>query len=321
MDKVLTWNIGGGSTTTGMKTEESIFKHIRRGFLVVCLQETSVETSYKGYISHSDLRKSGKGGGVTTLVHRSISRHCESFKIDVPDDLSLNIAVLKYTDQSSQELYIINVYVPPSNSRRKCTSSDDFDFLTEVITSLSIGTGEVIICGNFNARIGLNNEFYESQDLAHHVDLLNASQTAHPSNFRGGGPVGVKRCTQDPGTNSHKNHLLNMIDSCDLLILNGRTLGDSKGSFTCFKYNGNSVVDYFICNVEAVNQVISLQVLDHTHQSDHSPVSLCLWTCFTSKDKLNVPSTYAAPFRYQISSKKLNVFKNDISSKDVEGKI
>ena len=64
-----------------------------------------------------------------------------------------------------------------------------------------------------------------------------------------------------------------------------------------------------------------MQVLDHTHLSDHSLVSLCLWTCFTSKDKLNVSSTYAAPFRYQISSEKLNVFKNDISSKDVEGKI
>ena len=138
MDKVLTWNIGGGSTTTGMKTEEPIFKHIIRGFLVVCLQETSVETSYKGYISHSNLRKSGKGGGVTILVHRSISRHCECVKIDVPDDLSLNI---RYTDQSSQELYIINVYIPPSNSRRKCTSSDDFDFLTEVITSLSYRGG------------------------------------------------------------------------------------------------------------------------------------------------------------------------------------
>ena len=98
-------------------------------------------------------------------------------------------------------------------------------------------------------------------------------------------------------------------------------LGDSAGSFTCFKYNGNSVVDYFICNAEAVNQVMSMQALDHTHLSDHSPVSLCLWTCFTSKDKINVPSTYAAPFRYQISSGKLNVFKNDISSKEVEGKI
>ena len=231
MDKVLSWNIGGGSTTTGIKTQESIFKHIIGGFLVVCLQETSIETSHKGYISYSDLRKSGKGGGVTTLVHRSISRHCERIKIDIPDDLSLNIVVLKYTDESLQELHIINVYIPPSNSRRKCISSDDFDFLTEVITSLSIDTREHIICGDFNARIDLNNEFYESQDLAHHVDLLNPSQTAHSSNFRGGGPVGVKRCTQDPGTNSHKNHLLNMIDSCDLLVLNGRTLGDSTHKF------------------------------------------------------------------------------------------
>ena len=80
----------------------------------------------------------------------------------MPDDLSLNIVVLKYTDQSSQELYIINVYIPPSNSKRKCASSDDFDFLTEVITSFSINAREVIICEDFNARIGVNNEFYES---------------------------------------------------------------------------------------------------------------------------------------------------------------
>ena len=122
------------------------------------------------------------------------------------NDILLNIVVLnKYSCQLSQEC-CINVYIPPS--KLKCTSSGDFDFVAEVMTSLSIDARIVILCFDFSARIGLNNEFYDSQDLAHHVEFLNPSQTAHPSNFRGEGPVGIKCCTQNLGTNSHKNHLL-----------------------------------------------------------------------------------------------------------------
>ena len=38
-----------------------------------------------------------------------------------------------------------------------------------------------------------------------------------------------------------------LIDSCvasNLYILNGRTFGDVCGKYTCFQYNGNSVINY-----------------------------------------------------------------------------
>lgn len=55
------------------------------------------------------------------------------------------------------------------------------------------------------------------------------------------------RLSQDKKNNASGNKLIDLCTTNRLNILNGRTLGDLTGKFTCFKRNGNSVVDYVLC--------------------------------------------------------------------------
>ena len=64
-----------------------------------------------------------------------------------------------------------------------------------------------------------------------------------------------------------------------MFILNGRTRSqkttkDSK--FTCIRYNGSSVVDYVIAQVDSLKMVAQFQVLEKLIESDHKPLSLTL---------------------------------------------
>ena len=55
-----------------------------------------------------------------------------------------------------------------------------------------------------------------------------------------------QRHNEDVTVNKYGINLMNIIEQSQLIILNGRVLGDLKGSKTCQKYNGSSTVDYMI---------------------------------------------------------------------------
>ena len=55
-----------------------------------------------------------------------------------------------------------------------------------------------------------------------------------------------QRHNEDVTVNKYGRNLMNIIEQSHLIILNGRVLGDLKGSKTCHKYNGSSTVDYMI---------------------------------------------------------------------------
>ena len=56
----------------------------------------------------------------------------------------------------------------------------------------------------------------------------------------------LPRKSEDKSTNPYESEFLSLVLNNNLIILNGRTLGDLSGSFTCIKPNGSSVVDYFM---------------------------------------------------------------------------
>ena len=98
--------------------------------------------------------------------------------------------------------------------------------------------GDIIIGGDFNCRVGLladyveeDNNLYGNRDPKQIVD----NQFAN-------------RYSQDKTINSLGRNLIDLYPTRQLKIMNGRTLGDLTGNFTCYKRNGNSVVDYVICS-------------------------------------------------------------------------
>jgi hypothetical protein len=58
-------------------------------------------------------------------------------------------------------------------------------------------------------------------------------------------------------------------------IINGRTLGDTGGKFTCHRYNGSSVVDYGIVHSSVLQHVQYFSVHNSFEAlSDHCMISM-----------------------------------------------
>ena len=90
--------------------------------------------------------------------------------------------------------------------------------------------------------------------------------------------IACKRNSKDCITNDRGNQLLDFGCEWNLTIINGATLGDTLGDWTCYRYNGNSVVDYVMISHELKDSVSYLKVLELTEYSDHKPLLCCLRT-------------------------------------------
>ena len=66
-----------------------------------------------------------------------------------------------------------------------------------------------------------------------------------------------------------ENYLSDLCITDSLTILNGRTIGDLTGKFTCFAYKGNSTVDLVIAPNTVEQKVNYFKILPVTEWSDH----------------------------------------------------
>ena len=92
-------------------------------------------------------------------------------------------------------------------------------------------------------------------------------------------------------------------------IINGRTLGDISGSYTCFQCNGRSTVDYIICSAR---QIKSFTLLKKTHVpcmviSDHAAL-----TGIASTLEININSIMSSPTSDPENHKSRGLVKNFI---------
>ena len=95
-----------------------------------------------------------------------------------------------------------------------------------------------------------------------------------------------------------------MLLNNDLHILNGRTIGDLFGEFTCLQSGGASVVDYFIISSDCKQYVKYMSVLDFTCFSGHKPLMLALKLSLSEVTEKSRPLQEAydrAPLRFKIS--------------------
>ena len=131
----------------------------------------------------------------------------------------------------------------------------------------------IFMAGDMNARTGAQNATTGSEHLVLQ-ELLD-----HES-FRNSSPLA-------PGTRNSKDTVINdrgaqLIDfGCEwnLTILNGSVLGDILGDWTCYRYNGNSVVDYIMISHKLKDTISHQEVQEFSEHSDHRPLLCSLRTC------------------------------------------
>lgn len=84
-----------------------------------------------------------------------------------------------------------------------------------------------------------------------------------------------KRRSKDKTLNRQGKDLIEEIEELGLGIMNGNKRGDEEGEMTYVGRNGNSVIDYAICNVEAWDEVRNMKVGNRA-ESDHRPIEITM---------------------------------------------
>ena len=135
----------------------------------------------------------------------------------------------------SNDIYLCFTYIPPSNSsREENVPTDHFRILNENITNYR-NLGKVILCGDFNSRVGILPDFISEKEQNPEFGIHNEST-----------PNTIPRISKDKNINYSTRKLIETCVSHNLRIANGRINGDSLGQMTRYNYKGASVVDYFI---------------------------------------------------------------------------
>ena len=149
------------------------------------------------------------------------------------------------------------------------TQFDPFSDFEEKITNVA-NSGEIIAFGDFNSRTGSKLDYLENENN-HEIPL--------PDNYLTDTVATYPRGNLDTVTNMYGELLISLCRSVPLRICNGRKLGDTLGSYTCYKWNGNSTVDYCLASPGVYNKISSFQVDTWLpHLSDHCPILICLKT-------------------------------------------
>ncbi|UYV74537.1 hypothetical protein LAZ67_12000039 [Cordylochernes scorpioides] len=124
--------------------------------------------------------------------------------------------------------------------------------ITHIDYHMSEGN-EVLIAGDINIRIGNAGGFHNPLKLN---SLLNKY-----------------RKSKDLISSKLSEKLISFTDSNSITIANGRTKGDTHGSFTFISERGSSVLDYFMYT-HGLTQIISDMWIEELSYSDHLPIVL-----------------------------------------------
>jgi len=252
----------------GPKSSMDDFMEVIKEKDVFCLQETKEPVKIAGYRCFNSNRKSSRSGGVCIGVRNDISKGVIAVNTSCCEDI-VAVRFKKGHFATTKDFVLINVYDSPLNSSYKKNTIDDsstLDKATEIIHRLQ-SDNEVLVMGDFNARTGSEPDFNDP-----HFDPSSTYQDEH-DNIMSQVP---KRSNKDIKLNSNGKPFIDFVKGNGLLILNGRTLGDIFGAFTCLKYNGCSVVDYMCTTANLYSNVMSMRVGEFSPLSDHYPLNMSL---------------------------------------------
>ena len=176
----------------------------------------------------------------------------------------------------TQDLYLAVVYVCPQYSSYSQKSDDIFEHIERDIAHFSSDGSQFLICGDFNARTNVSEDYCTSDNIDDFVRLPHAYIQDIP----------MPRLNMDTSsTNNYGDKLLDLCKGTGLRILNGRFLGDTLGHPTCYSPNGNpSTIDYMMLSSTAVSRVRHFMVNNLTTSSIHCSLSLLIKTgCYKIK--------------------------------------
>lgn len=274
--KIMSWNLKGykeeiDGYTINKFTEEKVTQHLIEHDIIF-VQETHLDEDSKKDIYLSGFLKNchfirrkrnnavSASGGISVFIKDYIKH-----KIKILPRSDSNIIWLHVKNEfMGQDVFIGCIYIPPEHSSfGKDFTNDIWHQLESDIEELST-KGSIILCGDMNSRTGEICDFIQCDSDNNRYPL---PDNYCFDNFR-------NRQSYDKVILKQGRRLVNACINNNLYILNGRTLGDVHGNYTCFTYNGCSTVDYIICSKVLFKHVIYMKVNKLTVYSDHCSIEM-----------------------------------------------
>ena len=266
---ILSWNINDGrSRIGGPKVEDADFSKLLAENDIFCLQETKSEIHLPDFICINSNRPDSRSGGVCIGYRKSLKNFISEYKTTASADIigvSLKAAHFNLRD----DIVLLNAYNSPEQSsysiRKRKELNNEYtstmDALESIVSDIR-PKRSVILAGDLNARVadlidvyipsthqGCNDHVWDSKDYT---------------------PI-PRRSNKDNSANSSGKTLIDLLQTTDLVLLNGRTVGDIFGEITCYTWNGCSAIDIVCVSRPLYDTIKSMQVLDLNIFSDHRP--------------------------------------------------
>ena len=311
------WNVEGyNSKLIGNKLEDPEFLNVVSKADILGLAELHADNklSIPGF---ENIKQKNRGpkmhGGIGVFVRNELS-HIVQYVPNNNED-SIWIKLKKEVFGSEEDLYIGTYYVSPENSKGK--SSNDFgEALSEEIRFFD-KKGTTLVQGDLNARTGNLKDFIE-------FDKMDFEE------FEEGEDVGIGigselaqnlRNSEDKTVNKRGKELIDICKSYDMLIMNGRKIGDTVGKFTSHQYNGSAVVDYVLSPSRFAQNVSKFSVGTFIPWlSDHCSLHTTLMLSYSKPSKdTNTMKDVHPGFIWNIDAKAK--FENGLKSTEIEGRI
>ena len=289
---VKAWNIYGiFKNINGFqycKLQDPDFIEQIRQFLIFGLIEThhtcdDIEKlqilGYKCFQSCRKKLKFGrKHGGLAVYVHNSILPGVSKVPLPGSETIILKLKT-DYFSLTRDIMLSFSYCAPAGSSYLARTQFDPFADLEQKLTTVA-NDGDLIALGDFNARCGTNLDYLNNEDN-HDIPIPDDYYVTDTT-------ATYPRGNQDAVTNKYGEQLIALCRSVPLRICNGRKLGDILGDYTCYKWNGQSVVDYCLASPGIYSKIGSFRVHNLLpHLSDHCPTSITIETDFHSDLQAN----------------------------------
>lgn len=273
---IASWNVNGFKCKGNNKFKDPDFLREISNKDVFCLMEThcaledclSISGFKSVHLVRPKIKNTNKrAGGLSIFVKDELKPGIKFLEHANNDYIWLSLSKTFFS--LNEDMFICFIYNPPSCTNYSQSLQEDIFSLIEKDITFYSKKGTIILAGDLNARCcSLEQDFIVNEAFNEDIPL-----------FEGYTPdIDIPtRFSQDMTTTARGKDLNDICIQSGLRILNGRTLGDLTGQFTCHTPRGSSIVDYMIVSEQLLSKVKFFKVHEFRGDlSDHCQISVML---------------------------------------------
>ncbi|MCO5582472.1 hypothetical protein L7F22_036368 [Adiantum nelumboides] len=178
----------------------------------------------------------------------------------------------------------------PFYDTNQLPKNDPFaDLCTDIV--MYAREGVVVLLGDLNARIA-------------NTQVQLTDHSLHPADKNGELMLGSMwdRCSSDNIMNAQGSAMISMMNSMQLVAMNGADKFIHSGSYTCYTAShGRSTNDYALVRYDALDLVHRFEVGSRLPTSDHTPIHICIH--MPSMPIVNTMNTPNWSYKMQLTKK------------------